>query len=743
MTGHITLNAKEYQIEIPTYQKSLANPMAAKLGSGAGDYGDMSDWAAWLMEGWAAGIGQRDPEAGGSLFSTSDTRFERQLTLPPQALLSSYAADFFVNLEDVEATLSYVAAADADKYLARKWTATAGINTVTGIWVYLLEPRAAAGYTYNITVGIWSDVAGEPGAPVGTPGRTKTIVATGEQLGGRWMYFDLLTINLAAGDFWIVVSGTEVWVPTMDVGWTGKAMLGDLTPDWVETNHGLFFAVDIQAVYAMDVQTAIVRFNNQLYMAADDTLYKLTGSLWVAVQSFAADITALQVYDGSLHIGLGSSTDYKYMSPAEAFTTATGHQANLLTTWAGYLYRSDVAEVYYTNATGGSWTGPIAVGEGTYAIRGMAGMGDVSLYCATDEGLYYIGTGDFVFGVFPFPAVDAYNGAGMINWQGDLYVPLAAAGLIRVTSGGQILRMGLDQGEELPVPYAGSRMALAATATSLIAYIVQGVVGTGIVNRPTLWMWNGQGWHFLAAALDGFHGTPGPLYYDRVTDRLWYGQQGAYVGYISVSAQAQNPLRDGDARFAPWGWIEFPAYYGSLLEVQKDVESLYLDGEQLSATATVDVYWRDDDSTHWENLGVISATGTDKRWTSNRPNTKRIRLALLLRTTDDTTTPVVRAIRLKYMAMVKDRFRWAFTVRVGDNIETVAGAIETRTAAVQRADLWAAASSVPPVAFVDLDGTSYTVKVLDAIETAAKYQRNLAGAVTFDGHVNLSLLQVA
>lgn len=71
----------------------------------------------------------------------------------------------------------------------------------------------------------------------------------------------------------------------MDVGWTGKAMLGDLTPDWVETNHGLFFAVDIQAVYAMDVQTAIVRFNNQLYMAADDTLYKLTGSLWVAVQS--------------------------------------------------------------------------------------------------------------------------------------------------------------------------------------------------------------------------------------------------------------------------------------------------------------------------------------------------------------------------------------------------------------------------------------------------------------------------
>lgn len=51
---------------------------------------------------------------------------------------------------------------------------------------------------------------GSRARPSGTPGRTKTIVATGEQLGGRWMYFDLLTINLAAGDFWIVVSGTEV-----------------------------------------------------------------------------------------------------------------------------------------------------------------------------------------------------------------------------------------------------------------------------------------------------------------------------------------------------------------------------------------------------------------------------------------------------------------------------------------------------------------------------------------------------
>lgn len=736
MTSHITLNAKGYHLEIPTYQKGLANPMAAKLGQGAGDYGDLSDWSAWLMEGWAAGVGQRDPEAGGSLFATADTRFERQLTLPPEMRLTSFATDYFTNVENVEIQPSYVAAADFNVYIARKWTAPTAINTVSGVWVYLLEPRAVAG---SITCGIWSDVAGKPGAPVGTPGRTKTITATGKQLGARWMYFDLLTINLAAGDFWIVVSGTEVWVPTVNVGWTGKAFYGDVTPAWEETNHGLFFAVDILDFGATNQQAAITRFNNELYLAKDLTLYRMTAGVWAAVHAFAVPITALQVYDGALHIGLGDSTNYQSMSTAGAFTAASV-PARLLTVWGGYLYRAVGADVDYTNATGGTWlTTPIHVGAGA-AIRGMAGMGDVNLYCATDEGLYYIGAGDFVFGVFPFPGVDAANGRGMINWQGDLYVPLAAAGLLRVTENGQILRMGLDQGEGLPVEYAGRSVGLAATANSLIAYIGQGTVGSGIVSRPTLWMWNGQGWHFLAAGLDG--PAPGPLYYDRSTDRLYFGQHRAYVAYVTLAGQAENPLKDANARYAPWGWIEFPAYTGGLLEVQKDMESLYLDGEQLSSTASVDVYWRDDDSTHWENLGVITATGTEKRWTSNRPNTKKIRLGLLLRTTNATTTPIVRAIRLKYMAMVRDRFRWSFTVRVGTNLETVAGTVETRSAATQRADLWTAAASVPPVAYVDLDGTSYTVKVLDATETAGKYQRSLAGAVTYDGHFSVSLLQV-
>ena len=34
--GHIALDGKEYMIELSHYQRALANPFAAKLGSGPG-----------------------------------------------------------------------------------------------------------------------------------------------------------------------------------------------------------------------------------------------------------------------------------------------------------------------------------------------------------------------------------------------------------------------------------------------------------------------------------------------------------------------------------------------------------------------------------------------------------------------------------------------------------------------------------------------------------------------------------
>ena len=291
------------------------------------------------------------------------------------------------------------------------------------------------------------------------------------------------------------------------------------------------------------------------------------------------------VFDGALHLAMNTG-NYNVMTTAEVVTLQTV-PASLFATWRGYLYRADGADVYYTNATGGVWSTPaIQVGEASEPITGMAGMGDVDLYCAKTDGLYYIGTGDFVFGVTPWPTRDADYGKGMIHHAGDLYIPLGAS-LIRVTSAGQILSMGFDQGEGLPTDYAGSVRALASVSNYLFAYVygADGRIGT---NVGSVWAWNGQGWHHLATTGEAM-GAAGGMLYDRVTARIWVGSEAGFVAYVPIAAAADNPIKSALSRYAAYGWLETPRFTGGLMEVAKDVESVYLDGDFPTGTS-VDVY---------------------------------------------------------------------------------------------------------------------------------------------------------
>ena len=90
--GHIYLDGRPYQLDDQRgITRSNANQVAGKLGSSAGDYDDLQNWSAWVMDDWRAGVGKKDPEAGGFLFSTADTRFESQI-LPSARLLGAQRA---------------------------------------------------------------------------------------------------------------------------------------------------------------------------------------------------------------------------------------------------------------------------------------------------------------------------------------------------------------------------------------------------------------------------------------------------------------------------------------------------------------------------------------------------------------------------------------------------------------------------------------------------------------------------
>jgi len=332
-------------------------------------------------------------------------------------------------------------------------------------------------------------------------------------------------------------------------------------------------------------------------------------------------------------------------------------------------------------------------------------MGDY-VYVATDSGLMYVGFGDSVRGVTVWGSPSGNNGSGMIHWQGSLYIP-AQESIMR-WDGSNMLPMGLDLGEGLPPDKQGNVAALASTNNWLIA----GVNSRSATDSATIWGYNGQGWHNMAVLPPGM--PISCLYYRRSNQRLYAGGAGLifslYLPDIAHVVDTTSP------EFAPVGWLETDWFYGGLQEVRKDMESVYILGEDISANQSVDVYWQDDDSTGWELLGTVTGNRTELRWSdyATRPNTRQIRLGLLLHTNDSTLTPIIRAVRVKFHSMIADWFRFRLPLQVSDDQAMLDNDLNPYNAKQQLTHLLALSTQVAPIIIEDLLGVQYEAKVLDA-----------------------------
>jgi hypothetical protein len=138
------------------------------------------------------------------------------------------------------------------------------------------------------------------------------------------------------------------------------------------------------------------------------------------------------------------------------------------------------------------------------------------------------------------------------------------------------------------------------------------------------------------------------------------------------------------------------------------------------------------------------------RWTvamGTRPNTKRFRLGLLLITKDQTQTPRIRAVRVKYHLMVRDWFRWNVVIDVSGETGALQmsadGTRNTLTKSQIKSNLDALAKQVPPFVYQDADGSQYEVKVTDYNFTYTKYEYNESTSTEkWEGVANLVLEQV-
>jgi len=758
MSSHIKLGTtaatlREYMlVDFRQYLRSNANQLAAKIGTGAGDYSDLQSWTAYAMDNWQAGVGKKDVDAGGFLYADSETRWPNRLQLP-MALMPATQADttnYPLNTGYCPGILKPESSVQVGSVVTLRKLAKRieGNGTkLIGALIYLANDDNVAAtnpITTTIDVGLWTDAASLP---------SSALTTKVEYLNNTWGYschyveFDQL---LSDGTFyWIVVAPTTagevmnlpVDVSSVDPTVDGMAWYNGST--WASYTSGRML---IEPVMGMPPATASITklqyfpASGYMYAAAGAILYRQAtdASNWVAITSaLAADITDLHSNGDTLYIGLGDSNNYITMDAAEVFS-ASLVPGRLFTRFNGYLWRVSNNSISYSS-DGATWSDLIEVSPPGFSINGIAGQGDY-IFAAADDGLYFLGAADTVFTITPWGQLDPSEnfGSGMLNWQGALYIPLNA-GIYRYDAS-SMLPVGPDLGEGLPLNRSGVIGAV-ATQNNWLYCLVRATAGAS-----TVWAYNGQGWHYVAEAPTNDELYFTSIHYRRTNQKLYLGTN---KGVIFTCVATDNPNAidlDTLAYTTPYATIETDWIYGGLKGVNKDWESVMVMGDDISELHPVRVYWLDENSEAWEYLGEVTATGQELRWSdyTTRPNSKQLCIGLGLYAKESLNyqgTPIIRSVRVKYHNMITDTFRWNLPIQISDEQMTNT-ILATYTAAQMRTHLDGLVQQVPPVIFEDIDGTQYECKVLDCTVQLDKME-TVNGAQRYSAVYRVTVEQVA
>ncbi len=738
MTGHIRLgeqgDLRWYALQDPQqYRAQPVNPMAAKLGSGAGSYDDFMGWAFWLQEDWATGAGR--PANAGALFGDVATFMSARLASPmqcwPSNTLDQASYGHIVYPWQVAGEIEIGSGQTYSKLAQYIYTGGVAAD-VQQLWVYV-NPDGADTITISLERGTTSANPTEVVA-------SRTVTATSLRPHPQWVILDLGSSQaLSTGHHhWLCVSATSgvVKVPyqVYDLDYAVYRSLG-YNGTWGYAQAGgditicslaniITYSLAYGGWAAAEIVDA-VQWNNSIWVYGRAYLYKLIrgSTLWrdkFSIQTYAAppSVVDLQVWNDELYAAAGAGGLWKRTTggtDSEVLKSAVRFPVKLLAAWQGYLFAAYQNDLYYTG-DGSTWTGPLQVGPDGYEIRSMAGLGDY-LYMTTDEALWRLAPGDVIEGVTPWPSISSTNGRRMVVHAGAIYIPMKNR-VWMFSQNGAFQDVWIDSSIDLPAQYLGEIHSLATSHLGLIATV--NPVDSSL--SPSVWVLGSEGWHVLAVLPPGM--GAGRVVADALNNRLWIATQAGLMYSLYFEPLAALPVRNSAQPWAAAGWLEWDWYTGDLVDINKDWESVSIFGEDLSGNQSVSIYYQDTDGGAWRWLGTATSDNVEVRFEqlAHRPMGPKLKLALLLRTNDYHYSPVVRAVRVKYHPMLFDRWRWQLALPVQERQEMPDGSLNPYSGDEVRAHLDSLIDRVAPFVLEDLDGTQYEVKVLGATRNVESWQ---------------------
>jgi hypothetical protein len=621
-----------------------------------------------------------------------------------------------------------------EAYLGSKW-GIAVTNPMSGKLIiqrmaaYLRAPRTTSTPTGNVTMAIYTDVAGLPGSAV-TNGTTANIPIATITAAGSWV--EGVTPSLMAsltGDtnYWLVIqvapgAGEYIEVATaFSAGQNAAVYSGS----WSIVSDTAVLAMAQYLELAPDTPVSkFVEFNG-LYGGAGRRLYRFTtDAITTVTRTFPADITDLAVMNRAnetprLLVAYKTGID---IYDGSTWTTVA-QPCDKLVVHDNLFWRAaqDTTGVFVQGTTNFSdWTtagtagSKIMVGDNRFPITCLFSWRG-TLWAGKRDGLYAISYGD----TYPASGVTGQankvvdlsgeihpnNFSACAVWQDDLYFSVAN-GLARYSSA-NILSSLTPDATLLGIRNRGQFTALYPTLAQLFA-----AHSCDIEQYSQIMVLTSGGWHSIATserrgdrirALHVDSSLFGPY------PHVWASSDVVVTHFTQPTWSLRRWTFDDMTYTKDGGYLYTSWIDGNLLTIAKDWIDVAIVATCPPGTS-IEVYYRFEDEGLTAVLGTVNASGTSQLAFPVNTVSDRIQLVFKLQTTDPNRTPILWGYALRFVPRPIPKQYITVQLLLADNVELHSGR-DSRSAEEQWADLLAARNATEAISFVDSGGRSYSVHI--------------------------------
>lgn len=165
------------------------------------------------------------------------------------------------------------------------------------------------------------------------------------------------------------------------------------------------------------------------------------------------------------------------------------------------------------------------------------------------------------------------------------------------------------------------------------------------------------------------------------------------------------------------GWYQSSYFDANLPSINKLYQSVTIKHDPLKVGETINIYYKFKEADSWTQLTTGATNDVDdEEQTLTFPagiHSKKISLKVELNTTNTATTPKCTEVILKYTLYPARRWQWNMRLKAKKGQVLLDRTAETRTATEIRTALEGLLNTEQLYTFVDVDGTSYSVLVVD------------------------------